>query len=298
MHIDLPAILRCPFCSNEGLKLDEVRHRETTTGGERIVTGKVKCPRCGAKYGIKDGILNFLPVTTPNIGIGQFTNQNRLTAWGYERFWRKDALTKLSGRPFPPAEELATVTRMLENPEVEKLTLHNNTVFYLDLACSTSFYARAIVRALDENRLNIGGHDGHVVAIDNSWQMLQESRQFISQDGLTGRISLVRCDAEKLPFIRRAFAGIACGGSLNEFQHPEKALEECRRALATHGRLVMMVQMHAKSQPGSAIQDVLHTLSGIHFFETRRLNNHYRDAGFVLNEQQSDGLITISKLTV
>lgn len=297
MHFQLPGILRCIVCGTEGLRIAQVDRKDTGQGSERLVSGKIECPQCSVKYSVEDGILNFLPVQTPNIGLGQLTNHNRLVAWGYERFWRPEALTKLGGREWPPEEELATIIKMLNTAQPEKITTHNSITFFLDLGCSTGFYARAIAKALKTDLLTTGAGAGHVVALDNSWQMLQEARHFIEEENLAGRISLVRADAEKLPFIADAFAGIACGGSLNEFQHTFAALNEMRRTLARHGKAALMVQMRAGRKIGTFIQEAIHATSGLHFFKPERLNELYQEARFKLVEQQASGLITISKLT-
>lgn len=296
MHIQLPAILKCTYCGAEGLRLAEGATVVTLKGIETVVTGAVKCPRCGSSYPVEDGIINFLPVRAGNIGPGQWTNHNRLVAWGYERFWRLGALSKLGGRDWPPAEELETIVRMLEGPSPQNLTTHNEIVFYLDEGCSTAFYGRAMARAIAEGRLETGSHEGHVVALDNSWPMLQEARQFIEREGLSAGLSLVRADVEKMPFIDGAFAGTANGGSLNEFRHTAQALSETRRTLASQGRAAFMVQMHARKGPGSALQDLLHLASGLHFFRPDLLKDFYQKAQFKLEEQQGSGLITISRL--
>ncbi len=296
MHVQLPAILKCTFCGREGLQLAAGAEIQTFNEVETVVKGAVDCLRCRSSYPVQDGILNFLPVRTPNIGVGQWTNQNKLTAWGYERFWRLKALTVLGKRPWPPEEELATIVEMLSIPDPAKLTTHNGIAFWLDQGCSTAFYGRGITAAIARHRLVVGGAEGHVIGLDNSWDMLQEARGFIERDGYTGRLSLVRADVEQLPFTAGAFAGIASGGSLNEFRHTNRALQEARRTLAPAGRAAFMVQMHSQQQPGSTIQDLLHLLSGLHFFPLEKLNQFYRTARFEIKSQQASGIITISQL--
>ena len=296
MHTQLPAILKCTYCGREGLQLAEGGEVRVFNNVETVVSGAVECPKCGSSYPVQDGILNFLPVRTPNVGLGQRTNHTKLVAWGYERFWRPRALTALGDRPWPPQEELATVVRMLSVPDPTSLTTHNEIAFWLDQGCSTCFYGRAMVKAIDRGELAVGAAEGHVVAVDNSWQMLEEARGFIERDGLTGRLSLVRADVEQLPFIGEAFCGVASGGSLNEFRHTDRALAEARRTLARSGRGAFMVQMHATGQPGGTIQDLVHLSSGIHFFPLERLNELYRAARFQVGEQEGSGLVTISQL--
>src|SRR5215212_9272656 len=120
MHQQLPAILKCPLCGRSGLRLAGGAGEIMANGQETIVTGTLECPACRTHYAIQDGILNFLPVRAGNIGPGQRTNHLRLTAWGYERFWRLKALTLLSGRAWPPEEELAAILRRLEVAEPER----------------------------------------------------------------------------------------------------------------------------------------------------------------------------------
>ncbi|HEX2916212.1 MAG TPA: class I SAM-dependent methyltransferase [Chloroflexia bacterium] len=296
MHLQLPAILKCTYCGCEGLRLAENAELKVYNGEDSVESGAVHCPRCGCSYPIQDGIVNFIPVRPRSIGPAQWTNHFRLVAWGYERFWRKRALTALGGRPWPPEEELATVVEMLVTPHPAGLTIHNEMAFYLDQGCSTAFYGRAIARAIIGGKLATGSASGHVVGVDNSWPMLQEARGFIQRDGLTGKISLVRANVEKLPFIDAAFAGIASGGSLNEFRHTAKALAEARRTLSPQGRGALMVQMQARGKTGAGINHLLSLSSGLHFFERDQLNRYYQDAHFKVLEQIAEGLITITRL--
>lgn len=300
MYSQLPAILKCLFCGHAGLRLSEKTQQQEQNGFETVLEGAVICPNCGGSYPIQDGIVNFLPRRTPNIGIGQLTNQVTLTAYGYERFWRPKALTLLGGREWLPAEEHETLVRMLDSRQAQwslELPNHDEIAYFLDQGCSTGFYARAIVRGFNNGQLRLkGANGGHVVAIDNSWVMLQEARRYIEKENLTGYISLVRADAENMPFIEGAFAGAANGGSLNEFKHTLPALQEVHRTLDKQGNAVFMVQMGASKQPGKLINRFINLTSGIKFFELSSLHRFYEQAKLKLTEQQSGGLITISHL--
>jgi SAM-dependent methyltransferase/uncharacterized protein YbaR (Trm112 family) len=296
MHSELPAILKCLYCGQAGLKLAPNPKLAQPNGIETVIEGAVVCPKCGSRYPIQDGIVNFLSRRTPNIGIGQFTNQFKLTAWGYERYWRPKALTLMGGREWPPAEEFATLIRMLNTLGATDIPTHNGLAFYFDQGCSTCFYSRAIIRAHKEGKLNTATVPAHVVAVDNSWVMLQEARQFIEKDGLSGHISLIRADVEKLPFIDKAFAGTASGGSLNEFKHSEPALSEANRTLDPQAQAVFMVQMAADGKVGELINKFITLSSGIKFFQPDQLLKLFQQAGFRLVEQQSGGIITINHL--
>jgi ubiquinone/menaquinone biosynthesis C-methylase UbiE len=142
----------------------------------------------------------------------------------------------------------------------------------------------------------MGGAPLQVVAIDNSWQMLQEARKYIEQEGLSDSISLVRADVEDMPFINKAFAGITNGAALNEFKHTEPALSETRRTLDKFGNAVFMVQMKARGKVGRLLDKLITLSSGIKFFDRDQLEQYYDRAGFRLLEQVSSGLVTISRL--
>jgi|GEM_PF-745837 len=296
MHSELPAILKCLYCGQAGLQLTPQPTLAQPNGIETVIEGAVVCPRCGSRYPIQDGIVNFLPRLTPNIGLGQLTNQFKLTAWGYERYWRPKALTLMGGREWPPTEEFATLVRMLNARQTAAIPIHNGLAFYLDQGCSTCFYSRAIIRAHQEGKLNSGTAPAHAVAVDNSWVMLQEARQFIEKDGLTGHISLIRADVEKLPFIDKAFAGTASGGSLNEFKHTLPALVEAHRTLDPQAQAVFMVQMAADGKVGELVNKFITLSSGIKFFKPDQLLKLFQRAEFKLVEQQSGGIITINHL--
>ena len=55
MKKDLMSILVCPVCKGKlELKVEQENEKE-------IVTGILRCPRCGVNYPIKDTIPNLLP---------------------------------------------------------------------------------------------------------------------------------------------------------------------------------------------------------------------------------------------
>jgi ubiquinone/menaquinone biosynthesis C-methylase UbiE len=300
MHLELPAILKCLFCGRAGLELAPGSKRVVQGEHEKVREGTLVCPRCGGSYPIQDGIINFLPRRTPNIGPGQYSNLFRLTAWGYERFWRTRALTVLGRREWPPEEEFAVLLDYLNSDGLQRpgyeIAMHNEIAFYLDVGCSTCFYGRAIARNLKQALQDGKGFPFQVVGLDNSWAMLQEARKYIEGEGLENYISLVRADAENMPFIDGAFAGIANGAALNEFRHTATALRETSRTLDKNGNTVFMVQMAAVGKIGRAINKAITLPSGIKFFGQEQLNRLYREAGLKVQGQIVEGLITISHL--
>ena len=64
--------------------------------------------------------------------------------------------------------------------------------------------------------------------------MLEEARLRFVQEHK--QAYLICADVQQLPFWAGSFDLIVCGGSLNEFNDPVKALYELRRVLAKNGR--------------------------------------------------------------
>jgi SAM-dependent methyltransferase/uncharacterized protein YbaR (Trm112 family) len=301
MLSQLPTILQCLYCGREGLKLGATtktyRLKTEWEELELVETGRVVCPRCNMSYFIKDGILNMLPHTLKGLNLAQLSGQWKLTAVAYERIWRMKALTWLGQREWLPSAEIETLIRMIGTETLpQKLTTHNGFAFYLDLACANAFYGRNIAKTLAGHKINTGTATGVVVSLDNSWAMLQEARNYIKQAGLTGYVSLIRADAEFLPFIDHSLAGVAGGGILNEFQNPEKALIEAARVLASNASFVCMNQIAATRNPAQAIQKLFGLSSGLQFFEKAELSQLFEKAGFKLKEQVANGVITINHL--
>ena len=92
----------------------------------------------------------------------------------------------------------------------------------LDLGCGTGFF----LKDLDHR------HPG-AVGLDISHDMLKVSEQYVP------RARVVTGDAEKLPFRPGAFDAVFCKGSLHHTRDHVGFLENCRRALAPGGVLVM-----------------------------------------------------------
>jgi SAM-dependent methyltransferase/uncharacterized protein YbaR (Trm112 family) len=255
--------LRCPREPTAPLVLSP-RARYTKTGA--IETGLLSCTSCGLHYPIRSGVADLLPgpdlPTTPT----QLANALPLTAWAYERTWRPQALTLLSGEPFGYERELLLLTG-LAGAERGGLIV--------DLACSNGLYARALERARH-------GTPGHVIGIDHAMPMLQQARAFAQAEQL--RISFVRAKAQALPFADGAVTTSAMGGSLNEIGDSALALRELCRTLAPNGRSVLMSLVAGASPTGRAFQGLL-GLGGVDFPPLDELNRRLTAAGLRLRAQ-------------
>ncbi|MGB9633323.1 MAG: Trm112 family protein, partial [Chloroflexaceae bacterium] len=132
MYAEVLEYLTCPHHPDAPLALEAGERR--ADDGE-IVNGALRCPVCAARYPIVEGIADVLgPIRFPE-SLTQALNLLPLTAWGYERTWRPQALTLLSGEPFGYERELPLITAMAA-PERGGLMV--------DVACSNGLYARAL----------------------------------------------------------------------------------------------------------------------------------------------------------
>lgn len=263
MYPEALAFLRCPREPTAPLELSPGT-RYTDDGA--IETGLLRCSSCGMDYPIRTGVADLLPgLGLPN-NPTQLANALPLTAWAYERTWRPQALTLLSGEPFGYERELLLLTG-LAGAERGGLIV--------DLACSNGLYARALERTRH-------GTPGHVIGIDHAMPMLQQARTFARAEKL--RISFVRAKAQALPFAAGAVTTSAMGGSLNEIGDSALALRELCRTLAPTGRSVLMSLVAGDTPSGRAFQGLL-GLGGVEFPPLDEFNHQLAAAGLRLRAQ-------------
>ncbi|HYF64496.1 MAG TPA: class I SAM-dependent methyltransferase [Herpetosiphonaceae bacterium] len=258
-------LLRCPR-SHTPLTLEGASYRDG-----RIWAGTLRS-QSGHAWPIRAGIAHLIDRPAAWNG-AQLVNRLPWAAWGYERLWRWRALSWLSGRRFGLAEELALV--------VEHIQPRPGGA-YLDLACSTGLYGRALAGELPDG--------GPVVAFDHSAAMLREADRYARAEGL--RLSLVRGLAENLPFADGAFAGLACGGSFSEFRDRDRVLSEARRTLRRDGRSVWMQAQRAPSLAGRALQAAL-APGGVRFPPGQELARGLQSAGLRVTIDQREGAVQI-----
>lgn len=268
------AALHCPGHPQYPLTLAPGAHYAPDGAVER---GQLVCAACRRSYAIRFGIADLLGRYAPPDSVTQLINYLPPTAWGYERLWRRHSLTILSGEAFSNERELALVTG---------LTAPERGGLYLDIACSTGLYARA----LEQARRTI---PGHVVGIDHALPMLKEARTRARAAGLA--ISFVRTKAQALPFADGAAAGIVMGGSLNEIGDTTTALREIRRLLDSHGRCVLMNLVRANAPAGRTLQSVL-SPAGLAFWPLNTLNHRLADSGLRRVAQWQYGVVLFSLL--
>jgi SAM-dependent methyltransferase len=244
-----------------------------TVANGMIESGKARSPATGVDYEIENGYLDLLPSHIGADSIANLTNFLPGAGRGYEPLWRVRSLRLLTGESFPNERELGIIKNLVRQVPDGR---------YLDLGCSAGLYSRGLAS------------DSEVVGIDISPSMLREADRRARRTG-TGP-SFVRANAQNLPFFDGAFSGAVCGGSLNEFKNPARALRETHRVLQSGGRLAIMGILRANTKRGRRLQRFLST-GGIKFFDPEELRSLLDHAGFDPDPLRTNGPVFFAGAT-
>ncbi len=236
--------------------------------------GDVTCPD-GETIEIHDNIIRYLKGLPKDITLAQRSNFLPPTAAFYEDTWRKRSIGFLSGENFSFEDEKQLLLSWASP---------FNSGLVLDLGTSTGFYARALAGA---------NPDSVVVAIDISEPMLREARK--KTVGENTSLYLLKADVSELPFYGKSANLIVCGGSLNEFSNPEKALYEAKRVLNPEGRLFMMHLLRADTLAGKIAQKASEA-GGISFWTEPESELLFTRAGFEIERRLKMGIVMFSLL--
>jgi SAM-dependent methyltransferase len=241
-----------------------------------ILAGESRSLATGETYQIQDGYLDLLKSRAGADSLASLTNFLPGAGYGYEPLWRVHSLSLLTGQSFPNERELEIIKRLVRPVRGGR---------YLDLGCSTGLYTRSLSSNLDS---------GAAVGIDISPSMLREAARRARAIG--AKPSFIRANAKHLPFLDASFTGAVCGGSLNEFGDPARALRETCRVLEPGGRLAIMGILRAGTPRGRRLQRFL-SRGGIRFFEIDELHSLLDHAGFEPDPPQSYGPVFFSGST-
>jgi SAM-dependent methyltransferase len=259
-----PLIIRSPrFDEHKIVVPGEVALLQTPFSGSVGSAG-------GDEYPIDRNIIQLLHKNLPPTSLAQDSNFIPLTASTYEDGWRVRSINLISGQNFTIEEEKARLTEWL-NPQPGETII--------DLGASTALYARALCKASPDSRL---------IAIDIAPPMLRKAREKCIEEGAD--LFLMQADAENLPFFAATVDAVACGGSLNEFRDPVKALYESRRVLKKGGRFFLMYLQKADSFAGSLLQRAS-ALGGISFWSADEGRQLFERTGFVIRREEQLGIV-------
>jgi SAM-dependent methyltransferase len=224
----------------------------------------------GDEYPVERNIIQLLHKKLPQTTLAQDSNFIPLTAASYEDVWRVRSINYLSGERFSIDEETEWLTDWLAPRDGEVI---------LDLGASTALYGRALYRQNPRTT---------IVAIDIAPPMLRKAREKCVEEGV--ELYLMQADAEHLPFFGATVDAVVCGGSLNEFRDPVKALYEARRVLKKGGRFFLMYLQKAESLAGSLLQKASE-LGGISFWTDEQSRSLFLRAGFEIRREDRLGIV-------
>ncbi len=195
-----------------------------------------RCRRCGRLTLLHRGVWEALGPWAAPTSAAQLVHRLGPVAWGYERLWRVRSLGVLARRPFPVAEELASLGSALGRVAGKVV---------VDVGCSEGLYARPLAAS-----------GATVVAVDHSRAFL---RRVVVRAGAAGLTSIapVRALAQHLPVRSGSVDAVVSGGSLNEIGDQRAALAEAARVLTPGGRLFSMSLAAAAGRPGQDVQRLL-----------------------------------------
>jgi SAM-dependent methyltransferase len=235
----------------------------------------VLCSPKGDEYRVEKNIVRLDEGVKITKTVAQESNFFRATAAGYEDLWRTRALTYFAGEDFPLEREQELLLDWC-NPQPAEITL--------DAACSTGLYGRFLLAKEPSLAL---------YAVDFSPAMLEEARLRFVQEHK--QAYLICADVQQLPFWAGSFDLIVCGGSLNEFNDPVKALYELRRVLTKNGRAFFMYLTEASTIAGKLLQRAAST-SGIQFFSPSAARDMFERCGFKVAQVQQRGVVGFALL--
>ena len=245
-----------------------VKHLKTSFNGS-IGSNK------GDEYTIKDNIIDLIGPGPKKVTLAQQTNFWSITSNLYEDYWRKNALSMMSGEEFPLEKEMELLNSWVYVEE-------NDVV--IDLGCSTGLYARSLQKANPK---------AEIIALDFSRPMLEKARELAIKEDVN--LYLLQADAAYLPFSAGKVDAIVCGGTLNEFSDPIKVLYETRRVIKKNGTVFFMFLLASEHWMGKLAQKAME-LSGLSFWTKEEAQALFKRAGFLVQEFTNHEIVAFAKL--
>jgi ubiquinone/menaquinone biosynthesis C-methylase UbiE len=248
--------LTCPACAK----------KDSSPGHSLQLISKLSmltCIVCKREYSLINEIIDFVGDDTRNISSSQRAMEFRPIISIYERFWRP-----MVTKPFSSlAWEMETSQQLLELEPNHDL---------LDVACGTGNFTRLFEKLITK---------GTITAIDLSLPMLVRYGEETAKSG-NNRITLMRVDVTKWPFLPQSFDRIHCSGALHLFPQIQEVFKSIERSLKPGGIFVGATYIKAEGGLKRGFQNRLSDRSGFHWFETKELQNLAGRAGFVNWEYQ------------
>lgn len=222
-------------------------------------------PEAGDSLELRDGYLDviggWLPPSTGSVQDIMLTGALPKV---YERWWRPAWGRIAKGVRGPSMEDEHLIARSL-------LELHAGDGV-LDVACGTGNFTRRFARAV--------GPAGLAVGVDLSETMLARAVRDTRSAGLDHHATYVRAEAERLPFVDRAFDAACCFAGLNLMADPHAAIADMARVLVPGGRIALFTSAQFRT-PGLRLWQALATVpSGMTMFGQDELTGALEANGF------------------
>ena len=281
MNDAILAKLQCPRCKHQTLRLST---SAATTIASLPQHGYLVCDACNALYPIAQHILDMAEGQKETLTLAGWSNHFFPTPQLYERIWRRRALSMLTGEHFSVEREYALLNEWTNVQAGESV---------MDLGTSTGLYARGLANKFATTRTP-SLPTQTVFAVDLAWGMLTEAQKYIAREKRQG-IVLMRAAAENLPFRNESMDAVVVGGSFNEMNSIENALQETQRVVQRGGRMFVMSLSQATKTRGKFVQNVLKS-SGIKFPMVNEFNALAKRAGWNVDKQELKGIVLFSLL--
>jgi ubiquinone/menaquinone biosynthesis C-methylase UbiE/uncharacterized protein YbaR (Trm112 family) len=268
-------ILKCPSC---GVSRFEI-HRDESTQLDTQTHCVVVCEECKTCFKYENGILEMLLEKPYGLTPAQKSNFLGLIADRYQSGWRSWCMNLFYGSKFTNEMEAEKIIRMMDFD-----TLPPDPIF-VDAGTSHGFYAIAVAKKLQ--KMN---SDGFVIAIDFSKKMLSNAVTAAEKNCVSDKILWMLADVEDPPIADQSVDRVSCGGSLNEYRRPEKAVAETARVLKNGGRYVTM-NLFSRNKTLAFFLSIVHMVSGLSFFKKDVWNKIFTDKGLRIVEQETRGMV-------
>ncbi len=243
--------LTCPACAGNNSSPNYLQNLSAQSSG-------FSCPLCKREYSSISGILDFVGGGSRDIHLSQRVMEFGPVVSIYENFWRP-----MVTKPFSSlAWEMETSQRLLELKPEDDL---------LDIACGTGNFTKQFSKSI---------YRGTITAIDLSLPMLVKCNEEIKKNG-GSRVTLMRVDVTKWPFLPNSFDRIHCAGALHLFPQIQEVLKSIERSLRPGGIFVCATYLKASNIIKRGFQHIVSKRSGFHWFELKELEELVSRAGFV-----------------
>lgn len=243
MHEFLLDMLQCPACY--GPLAWKIADRKAG----RILEAEATCQSCGASYPVREGIAIFLTLDLPRDDLWEQVD-NRLSRFFEEHPDIEHKLMDVPLESLNPADQFFRA-RLLEErgdfaaaksiaeqafkgiytPEYLEATerqydavveqVQNTSGPVVDLASGRGYLVEKLLRQVGQ----------HVVATDFSPSILRRNRRYFEFLGLQDGLTLVACDARRMPFKEGGIQTLTTNVGLANISEPGNVLAELNRVV-------------------------------------------------------------------